>query len=252
MIAENVLRRWMSCCPGPPRDGGLAPAHTEPAVTRREAEVAFLIADLAGYTALTAAHGGLEAAKVVGRYVELAEGALVTGARIAERVGDELLVVADEPHAVVRSAIRLRDAIESEPMFPGLRAGIHMGRVVREADRYFGPALNLTARIATHAHAGQMFCTETVAQACSGLGGVEWRPIGTVRFKNVPEPVSLLEVVTASSSAPVVAIDPVCRMQVRPEAAPARLPYGGTTYCFCSFECAKAFADHPENYPTVS
>jgi class 3 adenylate cyclase len=163
-----------------------------------------------------------------------------------------LLVVGDEPHAVVRSAIRLRDAIEAEPMFPGLRAGIHMGRVVREADRYFGPALNLTARIATHAHAGQMFCTETVAQACSGLGGVEWRPIGTVRFKNVPEPVSLLEVVTASSSAPVVAIDPVCRMQVRPEAAPARLPYGGTTYCFCSFECAKAFADHPENYPTVS
>ena len=135
MIAENVLRRWMSCCSGPPGNGGLAPAQSETAVTRRETDVVFLIADLAGYTALTAAHGGLEAAKVVRRYVELAERALVPGARIAKRVGDELLVVGDEPHAVVRSAIRLRDAIEAEPMFPGLRAGIHMGRVVREADR---------------------------------------------------------------------------------------------------------------------
>ena len=74
----------------------------------------FLIAGLAGYTVLTAAHGGLEAAKVVGRYVELAERALVPGARIAERVGDQLLVVADEPHAAIRSAIRLRDAIEAD------------------------------------------------------------------------------------------------------------------------------------------
>jgi len=50
--------------------------------------VVFVIADLSGYTALTEAHGGDEAAMTVARYRKLAEGALADGARIVEQVGD--------------------------------------------------------------------------------------------------------------------------------------------------------------------
>ena len=59
-------------------------------------ERVFLLADLAGYTALTETHGGLEAARVVGRYVELAERALAPAASIVERVGDRLLIVGEQ------------------------------------------------------------------------------------------------------------------------------------------------------------
>lgn len=31
--------------------------------------------------------------------------------------------------------------------------------------------------------------------------------------------------------------------------APARLPYAGTTYYFCSLEWARAFANAPDAYP---
>ena len=43
-------------------------------------------------------------------------------------------------------------------------------------------------------------------------------------------------------------VDPVCRMRVDPESAPARLPFGGGTSHFCSFEGARRFAEHPEEY----
>jgi adenylate cyclase len=56
----------------------------ETAAGPREVDVVFLIADLSGYTALTEAHGGVEAAKVVVRYVELARSALAADARLVE------------------------------------------------------------------------------------------------------------------------------------------------------------------------
>ncbi|MFB6345848.1 MAG: YHS domain-containing protein [bacterium] len=37
-------------------------------------------------------------------------------------------------------------------------------------------------------------------------------------------------------------------MQLNPDRAPARLPYGDRTYYFCSFECAQMFAENPDRY----
>ncbi len=212
-----------------------------------EVDVTFLIADLSGYTALTEAHGNLHAARVVARYVELAEAALEPGTRLVERVGDELLVAGADPAAAVETALKLRDLVEGEPLFPAVRMGLHRGRVVEAGDRYVGAALNLTARVAAHARAGQILCTAAVAEAAGGLDGVEYRTLGEVSFRNVAGRVALFEVVAGRQREPAV-IDPVCRMQVRAEAAPARLPWAGTTYHFCSFECARAFAADPAGY----
>ena len=48
----------------------------------QEIDVALLIANLSGYTAFTKAHGALEAANTVTRYVEIAQAALQPGARL--------------------------------------------------------------------------------------------------------------------------------------------------------------------------
>ena len=37
-------------------------------------------------------------------------------------------------------------------------------------------------------------------------------------------------------------------MQIRKVTAPAKIPYGGRTHYFCSFDCAKAFVDRPDRY----
>ena len=99
----------------------------------READVVFLIADLAGYTALTEALGDMEAAKVIARYVELAHDALRPGTRVVERVGDELLIVGADVVSTLRTAMDLHAAVECEPLFPAVRVGLHDER--RHIDR---------------------------------------------------------------------------------------------------------------------
>lgn len=213
-----------------------------------EADVVLLIADLSGYTAFTEAHGALEAANIVTRYVEIAHGVLQSGVRVVERVGDELLIVAEEVVSAVRTANGLREAVEREPLFPMVRAGLHAGRVLEQDGRYFGTALNLAARVAAYARAGQILCTEQVVEIAPTLGDVEYRRVGPVRFKNIVDPVMIFEIIAGRTNAETGVVDPVCRMQVRPDTAPARLPFGGTTYYFCSFHCAKAFIERPDAY----
>ena len=65
------------------------------AMVTQEVDVVFLIADLAGYTALTEAHGNLHDADAVTRYAARVGAARQPGARLVERVGDEVLVIAE-------------------------------------------------------------------------------------------------------------------------------------------------------------
>lgn len=212
-----------------------------------EVDVAFLIADLAGYTALTEAHGGTEAARVIRRYVELAEAALRPGVSVVERVGDELLIAGPEPGAVLETAIGLRDGVDAEPMFPAVRIGLHAGRVLHNAGRYYGTALNLTARLAAHARPGQILCSDVMA-AAGEARGVPCHGLGPLRVRNLSQPVPVFEVAIAHPIESEAAVDPVCRMHVGATTAPARLPYDGAVYLFCSFDCARTFASAPDQY----
>lgn len=214
----------------------------------RETDVVFLIADLAGYTALTEAMGDMEAAKVIGRYVELAHDVLRHGTRVVERVGDELLIVGGDVASTVRTAMDLHAAVECEPLFSAVRAGLHAGRVLEHDGKYFGAALNLAAWVASYAAAGQILCTEAVATRTEGLEDIECREVGLVRFRNIVEPVRVFEVIAGPGCGQTIVVDPVCRMHVTPETAPARRPFGDATYYFCSIGCARAFGERPHLY----
>jgi class 3 adenylate cyclase/YHS domain-containing protein len=207
-----------------------------------ERDVTFVIADLAGFTALTEIHGSRYAAWVVMRFVELVRATLRSGARLAERVGDAVLIVAPDAGAAVRTAVDLRDAAEHEAMFPLLRIGVHGGRVVEFDGSYFGTPLNLTARLAAQAAPGQILCTDFVAATTAALQGVEYHALGAVALKNILAPVSILEVVTPGRHAGNEPIDPVCQMRVDPVAAASQIVHGGRTLVFCSPECARTFA----------
>ncbi|MBT8373458.1 MAG: hypothetical protein KJN80_00945, partial [Deltaproteobacteria bacterium] len=68
-------------------------------------EIVFLIADLAGYTALTEAHGDMSAARIVKRYVEIVNDNIFHGTKLVERVGDEVLMVSNDVSSIVQTAI---------------------------------------------------------------------------------------------------------------------------------------------------
>lgn len=42
--------------------------------------------------------------------------------------------------------------------------------------------------------------------------------------------------------------DPVCKMQVDPDTAPAKWDYNGATYYFCAVGCKLAFVEDPAKY----
>lgn len=45
-----------------------------------------------------------------------------------------------------------------------------------------------------------------------------------------------------------MAIDPVCKMEVEEDSAPAKSEYKGQTYYFCALGCKKDFDENPEKY----
>ena len=57
-----------------------------------EQDLAILIADLSGYTALTEVHGAHAAADLIDTYQEIVERSLVGESRLQERVGDEVMI----------------------------------------------------------------------------------------------------------------------------------------------------------------
>jgi class 3 adenylate cyclase len=214
----------------------------------REMDLALLIADLSGYTALTETHGALRASEIVLQFERLAKANLEPGVAIVNSVGDSVFCAGRDTLLVARSALRLRDEVARQPGFPRVRIGVHRGPIVEREGRYFGAPINLTARLAAHASGGQILCTEPVARAVRDLADIEPRPIGETRFKNVAQPVAVFELVRVGERRAVTAIDPVCRMQVDIGRAVATIAHAGATYHFCSHECVRLFAEAPERY----
>jgi adenylate cyclase len=214
----------------------------------KEVDVVFLIADLSGYTALTEAHGNVSAAYIVTRYMEILEQVLEPGVRFVERVGDEALITSADAASILKTAIRLRGSLEEEPLFPTFHVGIHGGSVLEIEGRYIGKALNLASRLASHARGNQILCTKQVVSVAGNVGDIKFRALGPTYFKNIVKPVEIFEVIGGQRRAETNLLDPVCRMQVRQETAPARLPFGGKMYYFCSFDCVKIFVNNPDSY----
>jgi adenylate cyclase len=211
-------------------------------------EHTFVFADLAGYTALTEAHGDGDAATIAETFHDLARRCLAEGTRLVKTIGDAVMVAAPSIEDGVAVAIRIAAAVAAEPHFPAVRIGVHAGPAECRSGDYFGAAVNLAARVAAVARGGEVVATEGVATVATRHGLASARPMGTVRLKNVLAPVALFELDPGSSPGPLRHIDPVCRMQVVRETANARLEVDGTVLYFCSGGCLDRFLGAPDEY----
>lgn len=215
---------------------------------KKEIQFVFLIADLSGYTALTEAHGSISAARIVKRYIEIVQECICEDSRLIEAIGDEVILAANNTSTLIQVGRNLREKVEKEPDFPTVHIGIHAGYVLEQDGKYFGSAINIASRTATHARAGQILCTEAAMQLVADKSAIDYQPLGKIPFKNVAEPISIFEIDAGHTTQNIRLIDPVCRMQISPDNATGRLNYEGQNYFFCSFECARAFANRPEIY----
>jgi len=212
----------------------------------------FLFADLAGFTALTEAHGDAEAVEIAIRFVARVRSLLAEyGAEEVKTIGDEVMVRVAEPSEAVKLGIRIIDDL-SAPGEPPVRVGMHSGRAVWRDGDWFGATINLASRVAGEARAGEVLLTEGTRQELSGTDAFELAPRGLSYFKNIPAPVPVYRAVGAGGPATELEIDPVCRMAIDPSDAAATRRRTGITYYFCSPQCADAFSASPRNYIATS
>ena len=206
-----------------------------------------IFADLSGFTAMTETHGDIDAVTIAKKFKDLAEKSLDGNAHIVKTIGDAVMIVAEDAASAAQIVLKLAEAVHAEPHFPLVRIGMHHGSVVLSEGDYFGSAVNLAARVADYARAGQILCTSICADNIQDELDLELRDVGPGHFKNVSDPVSLYELCLATG--PIsVNIDPVCCMQVTDVNASSCIYHEGLPYYFCSDLCVKQFLEQPDKY----
>jgi class 3 adenylate cyclase/YHS domain-containing protein len=210
----------------------------------RRIEATFGFIDLAGFTALTEAHGDDDAADVAARFAELTRAALGPGDRLIKTIGDAVLVASSSPDAALDLVESLLNSSAADKSLPSLRAGFNHGPAVERDGDVFGAAVNLAARVAAEAYAGEVLATKAVAAAAQerGLPVVE---IGPIALKNV-KLATVLSSIAFMVGAIDSAIDPVCQSVIDRRTAAGQLNHARKAYWFCSLTCAAAFASNPQ------
>src|SRR5215213_4589779 len=189
----------------------------------RTVEATFVFADIAGFTALTEAHGDQDATALVADFCRSVRAELpASGGTEVKTIGDAVMLTIPDPGAAIRLGLRITHELMRGHGAPAVRVGLHHGPAIERDGDYFGAAVNLAARVSAAATAGEVLLT---AQTAAFAAVREGQPaIGGL------------------------ALDPVCRMAVDPEHSAGRLVYEDTTWFFCSLSCAGEFARQPERF----
>lgn len=134
------------------------------------APLAVVFVDIVGYTSRSKS---LDEAGLVG-WLEGFESvctdiAVEHGGRVIKNIGDEVLLVADDPAAAAAAALAMveRGADEDDP-FPQVRAGMAYGEVVSRLGDVFGPTVNIAARLTSVARPGTVLVDRGAYRTLSG------------------------------------------------------------------------------------
>ena len=212
-------------------------------------EATFVFADIAGFTALTEAHGDEAAVALVEEFAEtVCRDLPAIGGEHVKTIGDALMLRIPDPGDAILLGLEVSQRTLRDHGSVPVRVGLHHGPAVERNGDYFGAAVNLAARVSSAAGGGEVFVSGSTAALVPDLEGVVYESRGRHELRNVSEPIELFAVLRFDSTTERLPIDPVCRMAVDPDRAPGRLVHEGTAYFFCSLSCAGQFAGRPERF----
>ena len=214
-----------------------------------EKEIAILMADLTGYTAMTDVHGGASAARIVNKYMEIVNTACSGTAMVTERIGDQVVVVADEPVDLIVTARKIALDTYEEHHFLSIHAGMHFGPVFIQNNTFFGSTINVASRIMNIASAGQVLCSASFFSRVPASQRSQFRNAGTHRLKNIMDEVELFELLPGTKHT-LLEVDPVCHMHVDSSTSLNSSQHEGKTYHFCSERCMQLFQANPGRFLT--
>src|SRR3954468_22066486 len=141
-------------------------------------EATFVFADIAGFTALTEAHGDHDAAALVADFCRSVRAELpASGGTEVKTIGDAVMLTIPDPAAAIRLGLRITHELMRGQGAPAVRVGVHPGPAAGRDGDYCGAAVNLAARVSGEA-SGEVLLTASTAARAPHLEGVLYEPRG--------------------------------------------------------------------------
>src|SRR6185437_14331179 len=126
----------------------------------RDDAATFLFADIAGFTALTEAHGDEEAIQLVEDFARAVQNELPQAdGEYIKSVGDALMLRVPDPANAVRLGLWITRNAMSGHQAPSVRVGGNHGSAIERSGDYFGTTINVAARVSALAAGGEVLVT---------------------------------------------------------------------------------------------
>jgi adenylate cyclase len=152
----------------------------------------FMFADISGYSLLAELDGDEAAADVALAFADRASAlAADHGAEVIKSLGDAVMVHARDAGAMVDLALDLLAECEADPALPPIHIGLHTGPAFRRANDWWGCTVNVAARVAAAATAGQLLLTNATKLSAGGMDSTRLLGLGSLSLKNIPAPVEV-------------------------------------------------------------
>lgn len=152
--------------------------------------------DLVGSTTLSRRLSATALAEMVDRFEEVAHDVAINRrGRIVKFIGDEVMFVTGDATSACDIALALIEAFEGDVAVKP-RAGLASGDLLDRGGDYYGPVVNLAARLAELAVTGEVLVTTDVADAIRD-SGLKSEAAGRRLLRGFDEPVALRTVTRA-------------------------------------------------------
>ena len=159
---------------------------------RPERVPAMCFLDLAGYTRLTEERGDQAAAELAASLAVLVDrSSRDRGGVPVKWLGDGVMFHFWDPAGAALAALSMAEELPLAGL-PPAHVGVVAGPVVAQGGDYFGRTVNLAARFAAHARAGQVLVSQSVVETASPQG-VIFVELGDVRLEGISRPVRVFE-----------------------------------------------------------
>jgi len=180
----------------------LAPFSAEEADAEGPTEVVALgFVDLVGSTAWAQTMNLRDQNLALTRFESAAwSSAILAGGRVIKTIGDEVFFVAPTADAACRIGTEVCHAAAFDPLLPAARGAVGIGPAIPREGDYFGPLVNLLARLVKVGEPGEFVVTEAVAKE---LSSDEWlvRPLEPAELRGIEGPQRTFHVERRSGSA---------------------------------------------------
>ncbi len=144
-------------------------------------------ADLSGFTALSETATSAQLSELLTRFEEVTTEVVHRhDGRVVKFIGDAVMYVTPRAGTAVDVAVSLVERLATDGG-PGVRAGVTYGVLLAQDGDYYGPPVNLAARLVAAADAGQVLVSGDVAERLAGEREVAALPARELR--GLAEPV---------------------------------------------------------------